>query len=170
MTWKPEPDALEPDKPEPDALEPDKPEPDALEPDKSEPDALEPDASESETPEPNPEPIVLEPEPEMIDLKPSLDMRVVSEDIVAGRTPTCPDCGEALTRVFSEGALVPADYVPPRPEDHRCDPRRLAELRWARTKVGAPGETRADRASASPVVEEASVVVDAPPRGDEEDV
>lgn len=125
---------------------------------------LEPKPDTSE-PEPEPEPST----PDVPGLRPTLNMKYVDAEIAAGRTPTCPECGEALTKVFSKGALVSVDYKVPRPEDHRCDPRRLAMLRWAKTRVGAPGETRADRTNA-PFVEKASVVVDVPPRDDEEDV
>lgn len=73
--------------------------------------------------------------------KPRLDLEFVRVEIAAGRTPTCPDCGEALTKVPKPGARFPRGWVAPDPEAHRCDPGCLARLARARAFVTRPGET-----------------------------
>lgn len=104
-------------------------------------------------------------------LQPTLDMDFVNAEIAAGRTPTCPDCHEALVKVYTPGALIPAGYEPTAPEDHRCNPLQIERLKRAAKATGEPGETRTDREirKASEIVE-ARVFVNPPPKSDEEDV
>jgi len=73
--------------------------------------------------------------------KPRLDLAFVAAEIAAGRTPYCPQCGEALTTVPIPGALLARGFERPDPEDHRCDPARLARLTRARSFQTRPGET-----------------------------
>lgn len=103
-------------------------------PDDDEEAALAPEPSPTPTPAPPPAQPDLRP-------RPRLDLQAVAESIAAGRTPTCPDCGEALTKVLRPGARVPGGWEAPRPEDHRCDPARLATLERARSFQTRPGET-----------------------------
>jgi len=109
--------------------------------------------------------------PTLKPLQPTLDMDFVNAEIAAGRTPTCPDCHEALTKVYTPGALIPAGYEPTAPEDHRCNPLQIERLKRAAKATGEPGETRIEREirKASEIVE-TGVFVNPPPKGDEEDV
>jgi hypothetical protein len=104
--------------------------------------------------------------------KPRLDMDEARAEIAAGRTPTCPDCGEALTHVPKPGARLPMDWSAPNPEDHRCDPKLLDQAQRARRHL--PGETRGEarrrREAATKVAEIIEPTTERPPEGDEEDV
>ena len=109
------------------------------------PEVILPEVPESEAPS---EVIVPEasepvPEPPQPDLrpKPRLDLDFVAAEIAAGRTPMCPQCGVALTKVPKPGALLPRGFERPDPEDHRCNPARLARLARAQAFVTRPGET-----------------------------
>ena len=85
--------------------------------------------------------VIPEPPVEPLGLKPRLDLAEVRATITAGRTPTCPDCGWALTQVPNRGARLPVGWEAPDPEAHRCRPEVVAALQRARSFQTRPGES-----------------------------